>query len=273
VPIGAFSLALLVLFLPRRLPNEPSAHAVSAHWSGFSLHLLRKVDILGTLLLLGACLLLATALLLAAEGASFAAMEVLPLLIFAGMMWIGFPVWEWFITTKRSTPEPVFPWRFFQSRVSLGMILYGPLPETLVAHLLTASRNTYLTGTIFTVCIVQIPQRLIVVNGITPFQAGVRLLPFSVVVPSVSAITAMLMKKAVAPIYILFAGGILEIIGVVCLSMASVSPEISAFQYGFQILIGSGVGCFNSALILMVPFVMDPRDLGNRLDLLLTRPH
>lgn len=125
-------------------------------------------------------------------------------------------------------------------------------------------RNTYFTGTIFTVCIVQIPQRFITVNGISPFQAGVRLLPFGVLVPIISTLAAMLMKKMVAPIYILVAGGILEVIGIICLSMISTSPEISASQYGFQILIGSGVGCFNAALILMVPFVMESRDLGNR---------
>lgn len=117
------SLALLVLFLPRRLPNEPSAGTSTSHWSGFSVRLLEKVDILGALLLLGACLLLATGLQQVAEGASFTAAEVLPLLIISGVMWIGFVIWEWFITTKRTIPEPVLPWRFFQNRVKLGMIL------------------------------------------------------------------------------------------------------------------------------------------------------
>lgn len=112
-----------MLFLPRRLPNEPAANAASTHWSGLSLRLLKKVDFLGALLLLGACLLLATALQLAAQGASFAAPAVLPLLILSGAMWSGFIVWEWFVSTKRSNPEPIFPWRFFQSRVSIGMIL------------------------------------------------------------------------------------------------------------------------------------------------------
>ena len=123
-------------------------------------------------------------------------------------------------------------------------------------------RNTYLTGTIFTVCIVQIPQRFMTVNGISPFQAAVRLLPFGCFVPAISTIAAIAMKKRVPPIYILFIGGILEIIGTVGLSKTSVSSEISASQYGFQILTGSGVGCFNAALILLVPFVVESKDLG-----------
>lgn len=123
VPIGVLSVALLVIFLPRKLPKEPAASLSSKHWSGLSLRLLKKVDIAGALLLLGACLLLATALQLAARGASFAAPEVLALLIVSGAMWGAFSLWEWFVTTRRSNPEPVFPWRFFQSRVSMGMIL------------------------------------------------------------------------------------------------------------------------------------------------------
>lgn len=99
-------------------------------------------------------------------------------------------------------------------------------------------------------------------NGLSPFNAGVRLLPFAVLVFAMSSLAAMLKKKMVAPIYILAAGGILEIIGTVCLSMTSTSPEISASQYGFQILIGSGVGFINSALLLLVPFVMKRQDLG-----------
>ena len=108
----------------------------------------------------------------------------------------------------------------------------------------------------------QIPQRFMTVNGLSPFEAGVRLLPFGVLVPSMSSLTALLMKKLVAPIYILMAGGILEIIGTVCLSMIDTSPKILASQYGFQILIGSGVGFINSALLLLVPFVMKRQDLG-----------
>ncbi len=99
-------------------------------------------------------------------------------------------------------------------------------------------------------------------NGLSPFDAGVRLLPFGVLVPGMSSLAAMLMKKLIAPIYILIAGSILEIIGTVCLSMTGTSPNIYTSQYGFQILIGSGVGFTNAALLLLVPFVMKRQDLG-----------
>lgn len=127
-------------------------------------------------------------------------------------------------------------------------------------------RNTYISGNILTVCIVEIPQRFMTVNGMSPFQAGVRLLPFGSFVPVGSVIAAVFMGKGkVPPFYILLAGGILEIIGTTFLSMAPTSTEVAASQYGFQILAGAGVGFFNAALILMVPFVVEKRDLGTRL--------
>jgi hypothetical protein len=84
---------------------------------------MKKVDVLGALLLLGACLLIATGLQQAAQGASFSAPDVLPLLIFSGAMWAGFLTWQWLVTTKRTAPEPVFPWRFFKNRTIISMIL------------------------------------------------------------------------------------------------------------------------------------------------------
>ena len=113
------------------------------------------------------------------------------------------------------------------------------------------------------VSIVQIPQRFMVVNSKSPFQAGVRLLPFGAMVPFGSVIAAMLMGRArIAPFYILLSAGVFEIIGTVCLSKMAPHPEIAPAQYGYQVLAGLGVGFFNSALVLLVPHVTEKRDLG-----------
>ena len=69
-------------------------------------------------------------------------------------------------------------------------------------------------------------------------------------------------RARVPPMYILIAGGILEIIGTVCLSKTPTSFGVSSAQYVFQILAGTGIGFFNAALILMVPIVLEMRDLG-----------
>jgi hypothetical protein len=124
IPIGALSFILLVLLLPARLPGQPpSSLKPAGAKSVFSPQSLKRIDILGCTLLLGACMFIVTALQQASEGRSLSSAIVLTLLILSGIFWIAFMVWQWFITTKRSYPEPVFPWRHFQSRVYMGMIL------------------------------------------------------------------------------------------------------------------------------------------------------
>ncbi|KAG8531949.1 uncharacterized protein KY384_003585 [Bacidia gigantensis] len=247
LPIGVFALGLVLISMPKRLQTEPAAlRAKLPWWHGFQLSTLARVDVLGALLLLGACLLLSTALQQATAGVSFTAAKVLPLLVLAGPVWIAFVVWQWFATTKRTSPEPVLPWRLFTNRVFVGLIL-----------------NTYFAGTILTVCIVQLPQRFTTVNGQSAFQAGVRLLPFGAFIPAGSVLAAILIGRArISPLYILLAGGFLEVIGTALLSQSSAEYHISAAQYGYQILAGTGVGFFNATLVLLVPYVVDKRDLA-----------
>lgn len=64
--------------------------------------------------------------------------------------------------------------------------------------------------------------------------------------------------------YILLAGGIFEIVGTILLSKTSTGLQIPRAQYGFQVLTGTGVGFFNAALILLVPYVLEKRDLGKK---------
>jgi hypothetical protein len=103
------------------------------------------------------------------------------------------------------------------------------------------------------------------VNGESAFQAGLKLLPFGVFVPAGSSLAAILMGRArIRAEYVLVAGGILEIVGTILLSKTSVGLQIPRVQYGYQILTGTGVGFFNAALILLVPYVVEKRDLGKK---------
>ena len=110
--------------------------------------------------------------------------------------------------------------------------------------------------------VVQIPQRFITVNGLTPFDVGVRLLPFGVLVPGTSVIASILIKQRVPAYYIQLARAVLQLVGTTLFSQLPTSYSITPSQYGFQILTGAGIGCSNIALLLVVPYVNDPRDLG-----------
>lgn len=103
-------------------------------------------------------------------------------------------------------------------------------------------------------------------NGESVFQAGVKLLPFGAFIPAGSTLAATLMGRGrIRAEYILLAGGILEVSGTVLLYKTSAGLQITHAQYGYQILTGTGVGFFNAALILLVPHVLEMRDLGKEL--------
>jgi len=72
-------------------------------------------------------------------------------------------------------------------------------------------------------------------------------------------------KPRVPPCGVVLAGAVLEIIGVVLLSRISTSNQIDTTQYGFQVLAGLGTGMVNASLIILVPYIMETKDLCKRL--------
>ncbi|ORX93616.1 major facilitator superfamily domain-containing protein [Clohesyomyces aquaticus] len=243
VPVCGISIIGLFIMFPAKLWNEPSASDES---SSFSIGALRRIDVLGGLVLLGACLLVSTGLQQAALGYSWSSSFVLPLLILTAPLVLAFFAWEWFITTRRKFPEPVFPWRFCRSRICVGMIL-----------------NTFLSGAVLMICLVQIPQRFITVNGLSSLGAAVRLLAFGAFVPSGSALAGALMSKMkISPCIIILFGAIFQLVGAVLLSGIPTTPDLHSPQYGYQVLLGIGVGFVACGLILLVPVATEKRDLA-----------
>jgi hypothetical protein len=124
-------------------------------------------------------------------------------------------------------------------------------------------RNTFLAGTVQFVCIAQIPQRFVTVNNVSPLSAAIRLLTFGAFIPIGSTLAGALMGKGkLPPCYVVLAGAILEIIGVVLLSRIDTSIHVDNAQYGYQVIAGLGTGMINAALILLIPYIMEKRDLG-----------
>ena len=48
---------------------------------------------------------------------------VISLLSVSGFLWIALLAWEWRVTNRSKTVEPVLPWRFMQNRVVIGLLL------------------------------------------------------------------------------------------------------------------------------------------------------
>lgn len=66
----------------------------------------------------------------------------------------------------------------------------------------------------------------------------------------------------VPPVFMMISGTILEVIGVTLTSRLDGSPHIVPSQYGYQILIGVGSGFVTTAAVLLIPSVLENRDLG-----------
>jgi hypothetical protein len=55
---------------------------------------------------------------------------------------------------------------------------------------------------------------------------------------------------------------LLQVLGTVFLSRASTEFHVDPSQYGFQIMIGTGVGLIISAVMTLIPITMEEQDIG-----------
>ncbi|KAJ3579323.1 hypothetical protein NPX13_g1242 [Xylaria arbuscula] len=246
VPIGVTASAILLIGMPRKLQLEPASRFEGPQARSQILSRLKRLDFPGAVMLVAASVFLMTALQLAAEGYSFRSPRVLILLILSPVSLVAFATWQWVIARNVYDSDPVLPWNLLTNRVFMAAVC-----------------NAWLSGSVLVVTVVQIPQRYIIVNGLSAIDAGVRLLPFVVVMASTSVILTIIMAKwKLHAVYCLMIGALLETAGVAGLSQTSMHQEINTSQYGFQILAGIGVGFFNILLLLMTPHIVAKEHLA-----------
>lgn len=115
----------------------------------------------------------------------------------------------------------------------------------------------------FTVALIQIPIRAQVVHGVSALGAGIRLLPFVILVPIGSILGAGIAGKTkTPPIYISMGGSALQIVGFALLSISSTRTSESKAEYGYQAIAGFSVGLSLACLTVMGPFAVEKRDKG-----------
>lgn len=241
---------LLYLSVPANFPyqGQPFYVAPGVRQKTSKLSLAR-LDLSGAFLLLGATLLLVTVLLEAPNAFSWHSKTAIVLFVLSGVLGCLFLLNERVITGDNWRPEPVFPWRFLFNRAWLG---------TLILSLLS--------GIPYNIIVIDIPQRLQTVNGISPLGAGIRLVPFNVMIAlGCILINVFAMRTRIAPIYLVFAGSIIQLIGLSLfstLSSANIMAPAPSVVYGWEILSGFGIGIVWGMLLVIPPHVVEHRDLA-----------
>lgn len=129
--------------------------------------------------------------------------------------------------------------------------------------LIFLSRNFIFLGGPTIVSMFIIPQRFQLSYGSSGFEAGVRLIPFTLALPAGSIFASRLAGKLkVPPLFLLLAGSCLQILGFALLGTLDFTLEAPARIYGYQILSGWGCGMNFSLLFVLIPFVIDGKYLG-----------
>lgn len=115
----------------------------------------------------------------------------------------------------------------------------------------------------FTTLIIQIPLRFQAVNRLSSFQAGLRLIPMTIMSPIGATLCAVISGKCkLPPIYLLMVSSVIQVIALTWLAHINPSRIHWSGQYGFQAMAGIGLGLGIGAQVLLTPFVIEKRDLG-----------
>lgn len=107
-----------------------------------------------------------------------------------------------------------------------------------------------------------LPQRYQIVNGLGAIDAGIRLTPFNALISFSSVlVSGILAQTRIAPVYLIAAGSVLQLAGLVPMAYLSDDGNLESSLYGFQVLAGLGVGIAFGVAVLLPPVLVERRDL------------
>ncbi|KAA8905057.1 major facilitator superfamily transporter [Sphaerosporella brunnea] len=240
-PAGAFAIVLISAALPSNFPYGKESSRKQGLGEIFSKKNSQRLDWIGAFLSLAASILLVFPLQQAGTKYAWNSAPVISTFILSGVLWTAFIAWERWLSFSKSKQEPVLPWWLVKDRMFVGMLL-----------------NAFFTGFPFMAAIVNLPQRFQAVNGTSASGAGVRLLPLLLCSPFASALSGFVITRLkVPPLYLIFTGGALQLIGIGLMSSIPESRrDILIAQYGYEVIMGFGFGLGLSTLLVMVPLVI-----------------
>lgn len=208
-------------------------------------------------------MLLVTVLLEAGTEFSWSSGTAISLIILSGLLWILFLVNERTITSEKRPQEPIFPSRFLFNRAWMGTLLYDLYISPSRTCVDNNLRISLLSGIPYNIIVIDLPQRFQAVDGVSPFGAGVRLIPFNFLISFGSVVVNLVALKArIPPIYLLFAGSVFQMTGIAFLSFLPEGKTVPSAIYGYEVLAGFGIGMMFGMCLVIPPHVVEARDLG-----------
>jgi hypothetical protein len=205
-----------------------------------------RVDIPGTILVMLATLSFTSCFQEAGSRFSWGSAYVVTLLVVSVVLWTVLILWERHVTLAGKAREPILPWRFFTNRATVGLFC-----------------GIILVGAPIIVASFTLPQRFALVNGLSDFEAAVRIIPFGAAFAFVTMMTSKLTSRYRVPgIYLVVLGGVLQVIGFALLGTLGASRSVPRAVYGYMVVAGMGCSFSYSTLIVLVAFTAEKRDGG-----------
>ncbi|KAI6085737.1 drug resistance transporter EmrB/QacA subfamily [Hypoxylon rubiginosum] len=243
-PAGVAATGLIAFVMPTHFPNLDNPTIRMSFRTKISRSSLRRLDIIGAVLLLFSSALIVFAFEEAGSRYSWASPAILSTIVVGGVLFVGFVVWEKLVDGPRSTQEPIFPLRLMKDRLFSALILVA-----------------LCTGPPFMTVLINLPQRFQAVDGESAFQAGIHLLPLLLASPVATAISGQIAGRfKVPPFYTLLFGSSMQLLGIGLAS--SVRFTSGASMYGFEVLMGFGFGMGLVSLLIFTPMVVKRADMA-----------
>ncbi|KAH8907444.1 MFS general substrate transporter [Coniochaeta sp. PMI_546] len=196
-----------------------------------------KIDFIGNVLLISASALLVFAMQQAGSlVVNWQDPEIVVTLTFSGLSWLGLCLWELLLGTRlqRLRIEPIFPIRLALKRAYVSGLL-----------------ATFFAGWSYVALVVDIPERLQIVNGDTSLVAGLHLLPMLGATAFGSFTAGIVNKKRNFTAFTTIAGCAFQCLGLgLIYGTTSGTSTISLFL-GCTALYGFGVGLVFAGVTMM----------------------
>ena len=222
----------------------------------------RQLDYLGiVLVLLGTVLLVFILNQVAVKEYAWNSATTICVLILSGLAWIALFLWQWQLSRnpRFRRIRPQFPFRLDKDRIMLSIFRYALLSISPPPSFVSDSRadtsfrdsSTFLAGFVMFITVVSIPLRAQIVNIYDPVKAAILLLPLMGGTAVGTALGGALSVKKNLTFYSLVAASVFMMVGSGLMSTLPDDLQPPAKQYGYEVLLGLGLGLNFSTSTLM----------------------